>query len=149
MRSIVPPLCALAAAIAPAPASGQYVNEAQGQLQGTWTAAKAERDGKAAPDVVGNRLSITGSRFDIRAKGGKLLYSGTFKVDGSKKPALIDFAHTQGKLKGKDWKGIYGLEGGILTICDNAVNLAKDRPKAFETKPGSGVVCIDFRRPKS
>ena len=149
MRSIVQSLCALAVALTAAPASAQYANEAVSKMQGTWTAAKAERDGKAAADVVGNRLSITGSRFDIRSKGGKLLFSGTYRIDATKKPATIDFAHNHGKLKGKDWKGIYALEGGTLTICDNAVDLAKERPKAFETKAKSGFVCIDFRRTKS
>ena len=40
----------------------------------------------------------------------------------------------------------YFPEGGTLTVCDNAVNLKKERPKAFETKAGSGFVCIDFQR---
>jgi hypothetical protein len=31
-------------------------------------AIKAERDGKTADDVVGNRLSVTGNRFEIRSK---------------------------------------------------------------------------------
>jgi uncharacterized protein (TIGR03067 family) len=149
MHRIAQSLCAMAMTMAAATASAQFANEAVGQMQGTWTAAKAERDGKAAPDVVGNRLSVTGSRFDIRSKGGKLLYSGTYRLDATKKPATIDFAHNHGKLKGKDWKGIYALEGGTLTICDNAVDPGKERPKAFQTKAKSGIVCIDFRRARS
>ena len=146
MRRIAQSLCAMAMTLVATTASAQYANEAVGQVQGTWTAAKAERDGKAAPDLVGNRLSITGSRFDIRTKGGKLLFSGTYKLDATRKPATIDFAHNHGKLKGKDWKGIYALEGGTLTVCDNALDMSKDRPKAFQTKAKSGFVCIDFRR---
>src|SRR5262245_17869408 len=42
------------------PAFAQPAEEAQKKLRGTWTATKAERDGKAADDVVGNRLSFTG-----------------------------------------------------------------------------------------
>ena len=37
--------------------------DAQKTLEGTWTATKAERDGKAADDVVGHRLSFAGDRF--------------------------------------------------------------------------------------
>src|SRR5215207_1250974 len=85
--------------------------DAQKKLQGTWTATKAERDGKAADDVVGHRLSFTGNRFQIQSKDGKPLYAGTVRVDPSAKPAAIDFEHTEGVLKGKAWKGIYGLDG--------------------------------------
>ena len=52
-------------------AFGQPADDAQQKLQGTWTATKAERDGKAADDVVGHRLSFTGNRFQIMSKDGK------------------------------------------------------------------------------
>ena len=118
------------------------------ELQGTWTATKAERDGKAADDVVGHRLSFTGNRFQIQSKDGKPLYAGTIRVDPSAKPAAIDFEHTEGALKGKAWKGIYALDGDTLTTCDNAPNLDKGRPAAFEAKSGSGYVLITFKGAK-
>ena len=106
------------------------------------------RDGKAAEDVVGHRLSFTGNRFQIQSKDGKPLYAGTFRVDTSTKPTAIDFEHTEGDLKGKSWKGIYALDGDTLTTCDNAPNLDKGRPAAFEAKTGSGYVFISFERAK-
>ena len=126
----------------------QTAEEAQKKLQGTWTATKAERDGKVADDVIGHRLSFTGSRFEIQSKDGKPLYEGTFRVDPGTKPAAIDFEQTEGALKGKSWKGIYALDGDTLTIYDNAANLDKDRPAAFEAKSGSGYVLITFTRAK-
>ena len=128
------------------PAFAHPAEEAQKKMQGTWTATKAERDGKAADDVVGNRLSFAGNRFQIRSKDGKPLYEGTFQVDPSVKPAAIDFEHTEGALKGKAWKGIYALDGDTLTACDNAPDLDKGRPAAFEAKSGSGYVLITFKR---
>jgi uncharacterized protein (TIGR03067 family) len=130
------------------PAFAQPAQEAQKKLQGSWTATKAERDGKPADDVVGNRLSFTGNRFRIQSKDGKLLYAGTVRVDPNAKPAAIDFEHTEANLKGKAWKGIYILDGETLTICDNAPNLDKGRPTAFEAKGGSGYVSITFKRAK-
>jgi uncharacterized protein (TIGR03067 family) len=124
----------------------QRAEEAQKKLQGTWTATKAERDGKAADDVVGHRISFTGNRFQIWSKDGKPLYAGTVRVDPSAKPAAIDFEHTEGSLKGKVWKGIYALDGDTLTTCDNAPDLDKNRPTAFEAKRGSGYVLIAFQR---
>ena len=64
------------------------------------------------------------------------------------KPATIDFEHKEGVLKGKVWQGIYALDGDSLTICDNAPDLEKGRPGAFEAKSGSGHVLITFKRAK-
>ena len=129
-------------------AFAQPAQEAQKNLQGTWAATKAERDGKAADDVVGNRLSFTGNRFRIQSRDGKPLYSGTVRVDPGAKPAAIDFEHTEGAQQGTAWKGIYRLDGDTLTVCDNAPNLDKARPAAFEAKSGSGYVLITFKRAK-
>ena len=130
------------------PAFADTAEEAQKKLQGAWTAAKAERDGKTADDVAGNRLSIPGNRFEIRSKDGKPLYAGAVRVDPGAKPAAFDFEHTEGALKGKVWKGIYALEGDTLTTCDNAPDLDRGRPAAFEGKSGSGHILITFQRAK-
>ena len=127
-------------------AFAQPAADTQKQLQGTWTATQAERDGTAAHDVVGHQLSLTGNRFQIQSEDGKPLYAGTVRVDPSAQPAAIDFAHTEGALKGKAWQGIYALDGDTLTVCDNAPNLAQGRPAAFEAPRGSGYVLIRFKR---
>ena len=49
------------------PAFAQTAAEVPKEVQGAWTAAKATRDGKAAREVVGNRLSIAGNRFQIQS----------------------------------------------------------------------------------
>ena len=122
---------------------------AQNDLQGIWIATQAERDGKAADDVVGHRLSFTGNRFQIRSKDLKPRYAGTVRVDSSAKPAAIDFEHTEGVLKGKAWKGIYALDGETLTTCDNAPKLDNARPTACSRqRAGSGYVLITFKRAK-
>ena len=148
MRRMTWATCLLILGTGLAPAFAQTTQEAQKKLRATWTATEAQRDGTAADDVVGHRLSFTDSRFQIQSKDGKLLYEGTFRVDPSKDPATIDFEHAEGALKGKAWKGIYALDGDTLTICDNAPNLEKDRPAAFEAKSGSGYVLITFTRAK-
>ena len=141
-------MCLLILGTGLVPAFAQQAEEAQKKLQGTWVATKAERDGKAADDVVGHRLSFTGDRFQIRSKDGKTLYEGTFRVDAKTKPAAIDFDHAIGDLRGKSWKGIYALDGDTLTTCDNAPDLDKGRPTAFEAKTRSGHVLVTFERAK-
>ena len=98
-------MCSLILTTGLVPAFAQPVEEAQKKLQGAWTATKAERDGSAADDVVGHRLSVTGNRR-------------------------------------------YALDGDTLRACDNAPNLDKGRPAAFEAKRGSGYVLITFKREK-
>jgi uncharacterized protein (TIGR03067 family) len=124
--------------------SAQPAGASQKGLQGSWSATKAERDGKAADDVVGHRLAFTGQRFEIRSKDDKVLFAGTFRVSGK----AIDFVHQQGDLKGKTWKGIYALSGDSLRVCDNAPDIKKRRPAALEAKSGSGYVLITFERAK-
>jgi uncharacterized protein (TIGR03067 family) len=146
MRRLILTTCCLALGTGLVPAFAQPTKDAQESLQGSWTAIQAEREGKAADDVVGHRLSFTGNAFQILAKDGTRLYVGTFRVDPGAKPAAIDFAHTEGALKGKAWKGIYALDGDTLKVVDNAPNPERSRPAAFEAKSGSGHVFITFRR---
>jgi uncharacterized protein (TIGR03067 family) len=148
MRRTTWAMCWLILGTGLGPALAHRAEEAQKKLLGTWAATKVKRDGKAADDVVGHQLSFTGNRFQIRSRDGKLLYEGTFRVDARTKPAAIDFEHTQGALKGKTWKGIYVLDGDTLTTCDNAPNLDRGRPAAFEAKTGSGQIVITFKRAK-
>jgi uncharacterized protein (TIGR03067 family) len=124
---------------------GALPAEATQRLQGSWDATKAERDGKAAGELVGHRLTFTGSKFLIRSKSGKRLYAGTARTSSNVRPAAIDFTHQDGDLKGKVWKGIYALDRNKLIICDNAPDLEKVRPASFN-ECGSGYVLVTFER---
>jgi uncharacterized protein (TIGR03067 family) len=128
--------------------AGALPADAQAVLRGNWVATKAETNGALSPGVVGHRLSLSGDRFEIRSKDGKALYAGTVRTNPEATPATIDFLHAQGMLRGKVWKGIYALNGDMLTVCDNAADMGKGRPAAFESKSGSGYVLITFVRAK-
>ena len=147
MRGITWMTCWLIVGAGLVPAFAQPADELK-KLEGNWSATRAERDGKGADDVVGHTLSLAGNRFEIRSKDGEALYGGTFRVDPRTSPAAIDFEHTQGVLKGKAWKGIYAVDGDMLKICDNAPDLGKSRPAAFEARKESGFVFVTFQRLK-
>ena len=59
----------------------------QAELVGAWTATAAERNGAAAPDLIGHRLVFTATTFSIAAPDGKQLYAGTYTVDPAAQPA--------------------------------------------------------------
>ena len=106
MCRLIAVMCLVILGAGLAPAFAQPAEEAQKKLQGTWTATAAQRDGKAAGDVLGNQLFFAGNRFRIQSKEGKRLYAGIIRVNPGAKPATIDFEHTGGVLKGNAWKGI-------------------------------------------
>ena len=125
-------------------ATGVLAQDA-GSIQGAWTVVSADRDAKATTEVAGHRLTFSGDTFGIQHEGLSL-FRGTYAVDASRKPASIDFLHSDGTLKGKSWKGIYRFDGETLLICDNAPDPSKPRPTQFSAKAGSGYICIVFKR---
>ena len=124
------------------PAAG---TRAESGLEGIWVAVEAERDGAAAAELVGHRLTFAGERFTIEADG-KPIYAGTFRTDPQAQPTEIDFVQDEGEAAGQTWLGIYRLDGEELAICDNAPDTAAPRPAEFATSPGSGHVLLTFRR---
>jgi hypothetical protein len=63
MRPLLSLVCCVVLGTWLLPAFVQPAEQAQKKLQGAWIATKGERDGKAADDVVGNRLVFTPVAF--------------------------------------------------------------------------------------
>jgi uncharacterized protein (TIGR03067 family) len=75
---------------------------------------------------------------------GKVRYKGKLTVDPSKKPKTID-STLGGDLEGTVVSSIYELKEDSLKHC---FAVGKDRPKAFESKSGSGHTNSVFKRVK-
>jgi len=118
---------------------------AKSELDGRWFAKAATVAGQVAPQIVGQRLSFEGNRFRI-TKQGELLYGGSFRIDAAAQPPTIRFDQTETQALAGVWLGIYELVGDKLTICDNAPDMAKPRPKGFGACAGAGYVLIHFTR---
>ena len=126
------------------PVAAAEVDAERAKLEGTWTAMSAQRDGKDAAELVGHQLEFEGERFRISAQG-RTLYAGTYAIDPAPQPPHIDFRHVEGQAAGQTWQGIYWFEGRTLSICDNAADPAKPRPRELAAATGSGHVLIVFR----
>lgn len=141
LKRIVPCALLLAAAVL----AGPPARAQEDGLIGSWVAIEAQRDGAAAPDLLGQYLTFTADAFEITARG-QPLYAGTYTADPVTFPSRIDFDHQAGQLTGYTWEGIYRLEGRYLLICDDAADINAVRPEDFATTPGSGYVMVTYER---
>jgi uncharacterized protein (TIGR03067 family) len=116
------------------------------RFEGTWKYVSIEMEKmKVSEDVLkGPRMKITGDKFTVTDENAS--FSGTFKVDPTKKPKTIDVTFTDGPKKGKTYMGIYEMEGDIYKACVDPEG--KPRPTEFAIKPGSGHVLIIHKREK-
>lgn len=130
----------VALASGPQPAYAQ-----ENDVTGSWFVVEAERNGVAAPDLVGHELVFQGERFAIGLRG-RILYEGSYAIDPVADPPSIDFQHQLGEAAGATWEGIYELNGDRLVICDDAADPNAGRPQDFTTSSGSGHVLLTFTR---
>src|SRR5262249_16780294 len=131
-------------AAAEQPKSGQLDDAIA--IQGAWGYATLELDGKAIPEqsLGGSKLEIAGNKFTSTT--GEVVYKGTVKLDATQKPKTIDLMFTEGPEKGNTALGIYELNGDTWRICLTVT--AKERPKEFATKSGSGLALETLKRKK-
>ena len=146
MRDIGLLTCAVAGLVAGATAArGDDAKTDKERLQGTWTMVSLEINGEPVqPDQVENaRLLVEGDHYtpiyDDR------VISESFVVRPGADPKEIDFVYTDGPRKGEAVKGIYRLEGDRYVMC-RTTRGEDERPKAFATRPESGLSLVVWRR---
>jgi uncharacterized protein (TIGR03067 family) len=114
------------------------------KFEGTWQLVSAMTDGKPTPaDVV--------SQIHIVIKDGKHSVFYKDQVLAEQIPFVIDARHipyeaTDTLPDGKQIKGIYKIDGDVLTSCVSQPG--KDRPTEFASKPGTGQTLRIFKRAK-
>jgi uncharacterized protein (TIGR03067 family) len=117
------------------------------ELPGVWTCISGVNDGKPLPEQIAKQLKLTLTQDRYKTeKGTELLFDGIYKIDPGQKPKHIDITAPEGEQAGKTSKGIYSLDGDMLKMC--YANPDKDRPKEFESKPGSGATLVVWKRMK-
>ena len=115
-------------------------------LQGIWQSVSREEDGEAMPEekVKANKLTIKDNKWTFDDGIGQPgAVEVTVKLNPSKKPKELAATPVLDK-EGKDFHGIYSIEGDTLKIC--VTEPGAKRPTEF--KGGKGVVLIVFARQK-
>jgi uncharacterized protein (TIGR03067 family) len=105
------------------------------RLQGKWKVVERILDGKKREPS--GAWTISGHEISY---GPQTVARGVFKLDATTKPRRFDL-----DLAGLSNKGIYQIEGDTLRICQGG---KEQRPKAFESKPGSKYALTVLKRVK-
>jgi len=120
------------------------------KLQGHWVAVESTRDGKKSTmERLKLERTIEGNHYTlkIQSQEGEDVFSGTIKLDATKKPKTIDAIRTEGPDKGKPMLGIYELDPDKQKVC--FAPLGKERPTEFSSKAGTGHVLTIWKRADS
>jgi uncharacterized protein (TIGR03067 family) len=122
------------------------MDEAQ-KLAGVWSCVSGINDGKPLSEAIVKELKLTLTKDRYKTeKGTVVLFDGLYKIDAGQQPKLIDITAPEGEQAGKTSKGICSLEGDTLKMC--YANPDKDRPKVFDSKPGSSATLVVWKRVK-
>ena len=108
---------------------------------------RAERKGKAVNEMIGmwsggSQLEITHDRMNYNPGSGS--YSYALRIDPGTRPARYDIKGVaEGRKVGREFNGIYRVEGDTLTLCYNSGS--QNRPTSFDG-PGKGSFTEVYKR---
>lgn len=125
------------------------VDDKDTKMDGTYTFMSVIHDGKEMPadELKNYALMLTSTNYTLK-KGDQVLEEGTYKVDTSKTPHMLQRTATAGDNKGKTFLGICEPSGETMKVCWGVPG--GDRPTEFSSKEGSGhVLEVVKRAPKS
>jgi uncharacterized protein (TIGR03067 family) len=114
------------------------------KLFGTWQLVSAVKDGTETPNEIVQKIRV------VIEDGKHSVYFGD-EVVAKQIPFTIDPTTTPKSTtdtlpEGRQIKGIYKLDGDMLTSCVGEVDAA--RPSEFVSKAGSGQTLREFKRVK-
>ena len=116
------------------------------KFQGTWQLISAETNGKKLPEDQAKqiRVNIDGDHHTVTFGDKVMARQVKFVFDPTARPKITEDTLEEGPNKGKKIRGIYVLDGDILTSCVGAID--GPRPTEFSAKPDSGQSLRRFQR---
>ncbi len=117
-------------------------------IEGTWRVVTLEVDGNKASDEDAKKITVANGPEGTWTllSDGKEVGKGTNSFDPTQKPKTIDFTQTEGEGKGNSFLGIYELGENTRKLC--FAPPGKDRPKEFNSMPGTEHILVTFERVK-
>ena len=117
------------------------------RLQGTWTLISMEREGEPVPaeDLKGSTVVYEGNRMSLR-DGERIRRRGIVTLASERKPSAVNTWDQDGPYEDQTVPGIYELQGDTLRLC--FARPGRERPKAFTTKSGTGVLLCVYKKRK-
>ena len=113
------------------------IEEELKRFQGTWKQIAYERDGVTEPlDEQGwdPITTFTAEKFVVTLADGSIPIKGTYRIDPTRNPKIVDWTDTIGEDAGKTLLAIYALQDDRLIFC--AAYPGLERPTEFRTRPG-------------
>ena len=118
--------------------------------KGKWVIESVTRDGKVNAALKGAVREQSDGKYTITPAATTTKKpeptTGTYTIDATKSPITIDMKPKGGNFDGKTLLGIVKVDGDTMTIA--FAEPGKDRPTAFESKVGSGVVLAVHKKAK-
>ena len=115
------------------------------QLEGTWTAVEAARDGFVMPREMlagGRRVGV---RNEVKVSwGGQVMTDALLRIDSASVPMSIDYLLRSGPARGQVQRGIMEWADGGVRFCSAAPGDA--RPTEFACPAGSGRTMSRWRK---
>lgn len=107
------------------------------QLLGTWKGYMADADGSRHGDI---QLVVTEDEITAsNPQGQQVMGGGSYSISGSGgKFHRIDAKGSSGQFQGKDYEGIFAIEGNTLRWCSANDNPRSVRPSKLETNTQAG-----------
>ena len=117
------------------------------RFEGIWRFELVEVEGAKQPAVPfeTNKIIIGRDGHYIVVQGPRIT-RGVFRLDSSKSPKHFDITIGSGPIKGRTSPCIYELSDDTYRLC--LPLSAKERPTAFVSKPGSGLMLQVLKREK-
>jgi uncharacterized protein (TIGR03067 family) len=115
------------------------------RLEGTWTMAALEVDGKdvGLDRIKDTILTVKGDKYQVKVRNET--NGCVIRLDPKKDPPEIDMIFTEPGGGDKVHKGIYKLDGDTFKIC-RGLNADQERPQQFGTWPNTNYFMVTWKR---
>jgi len=105
----------------------------QAELESMYRDTGAGADPVPPAQLAKMTITFTGDKWSV-TEDGKVVQTGTQKLDPTKKPSHVDAVVIDGGVKGVTMLGIYEIKGDTLKVCFDPEG--KERPTSFTAKAG-------------